>query len=253
MLCRIGVIAQHNIPDTPPLNLGEYIGDKDDIQKLYGLCIELSYLYPFWGISKINGKCTDIIPTNIKDFIYLQDKYSLTKRIFIPKCVNTKVIRFKEPELYDISCNIQLFNKASPKPIIKYTPSAKETIIFIVPPYDNSTLRGQSIDMCIELYSNNLNHTALFILMGGIAKPNTIELWKLSQRYLIKRGVPNNAIISINNDKNIIKSIASIIPMITNKDDVFKVYMSVKSCEMHKYLLQCRQTSKTFKVFFIDF
>lgn len=254
MQCRIGLVAKHNIQNTPDLNLGEYIGDKNDTQLLYGLHEELSYLYPFWGIPKKKGKITEITPTNISDFIYLQDKYCLTKKIFLAGRITNNIVLFEPPKLYDLSCGVELFEDRVIKTVVHRTLSSNNLLIFVIPPYNNPLCRGLSIDTCLEMYQENSLCKALFIVVGGKVKPNLTETWKLSQRYLIKRGISNSDIVKTRlfND-NIIKTVLGLIPDMTSRNHNVKVYVSVKSKDMNKYLLQSRVVKKDIRIFFLGF
>lgn len=254
--CRIGIIAKPNISNIPYLNIGEYIGDKDNITLLYQLHTDLSYLYPFWGISIPENGRTEIVPTNIKDFIYLQNKYNLTKEIFISKEVEDKLIQFNAPQLYDISCGVKLFDHSVNKRVIRdkirYKPSNKN-IIFVIPDYQNPMNRGKSIETSLNKYfSSFYDREPFFIVLGDTINPNKIETWKLSKRYLIKRGVSSDCICTTECSENIIKSICEIIPFITSNEDII-IYLSVRSLDMSKYLIQSRNINKKLNVYFINF
>ena len=258
---RIGIIAKPNISNISKdeyLIIGEYIGDKNNIDLLYQLYKDLTYLYPFWGISVHHNGYTEIIPTNIKDFIYLQNKYNLTKKIFIPKSrLKSKLIQFNTPQLYNISCGVKLFEDSvihrrvlSHK--IQQTPSNK-SIIFVIPDYRNPINRGKSIDKSLNLYASSFHDRELFfIVLGNATSPNKIDTWKLSKRYLIKKGVSNDCICTSLCSKNIIKSICEIIPFITSNEDI-KIYLSVRSSDINNYLIQSRNTNKKFNIYFINF
>lgn len=256
---RIGIIAKPNISNISKdeyLIIGEYIGDKNNIDLLYQLYKDLTYLYPFWGISVRNSRYTEIIPTNIKDFIYLQNKYNLTKKIFIPKEVKSKLIQFNTPQLYNISCGVKLFEYSGSDRVlphkIQQTPSNK-SIIFVIPDYRNPINRGKSIDRCLNLYASSFHDREIFfIVLGGTTNPNRIDTWKLSKRYLIKRGVSNDCICTSLCSKNSIKSICEIIPFITSNEDI-KIYLSVRSSDINNYLIQSRNTNKKFNIYFINF
>jgi hypothetical protein len=258
MKCRIGIISKHSIKGIPDLNIGEYIGDKQDkknIQMIYNLHVDLSYMYPFYGTSTVKSRCTEITPVNIKDFVYLQDKYNLTKKIFIPKPVEDRIILFQSPKLYDMSCGVELFDHKIEKPITKYTNASNKNIVYIIPPYKDPVSRGKSIDVCLESYQYHLERSILFIVTGGISYPNTIETWKLSQKYLIKRGVSTNIILNITSDTNdLIKSVIDNVNMLTNKEEDTLIYIAVKGRDMDKYLLQSRKLkNKPYKTFFLNF
>lgn len=260
---RIGIIAKPNISNISRdeyLIIGEYIGDKNNIDILYKLYKDLTYLYPFWGmvVTARNG-CTEIVPTNIKDFIYLQNKYNLTKKIFIPKSrLKSKSIQFNTPQLYNISCGVKLFEDSAMhhrvlSHKIQQTPSNK-SIIFVIPDYQNPINRGKSIDNSLNLYLSSFQDRELFfIVFGDTTNPNKIDTWKLSKRYLIKRGVSNDCICTYSVcSKNIIKSICEIIPFITSNEDI-KIYLSVRSSDINNYLIQSRNTNKKFNIYFINF
>ena len=255
-MCRIGIIATHNIPDTPNLNIGEYIGERDKnenyLSLLYRLHKDLSYLYPFWGKCNVRNKCTEVVPTNLKDFIYLQDKYRLTKRIFIPKSVTNNLVQFKTPKLYDISCGVELFDDKIIKPVIEYPLQVKKGIIFVIPAYTDPISRGKSIDNALDMYSLNKDASPVFITLGGMLPSNRVETCKLSQRYLIRRKIPGKIIIPHSNN-NTIKGALEVISTLGISNDNTIVYLSIKSSEMHRYLSQSRKTQKPFKMFFIDF
>jgi hypothetical protein len=72
-------------------------------------------------------------------------------------------------------------------------------------------------------------------------------------KYFIRKKIPTTSVIKIeSNNDSFIRDIDEILPYITlNKDN--KIYFSIKTRDMNKYLKLSRETRKSFSSFFINF
>jgi hypothetical protein len=187
-MCRIALISWPISKKSPKnfyINLGEIYDKKiqEDITILSQFHRETAYLYPF----RYKDTCY-----NIEDFNVFRKRYGLTIRHrLVGNIPKEKVITFRSPVLYDISCMVPLFRntKSIPK---KYYPISKACIVL---PTLNPIIRGHILNEVI------INRPEFIVLAGKRDGKNHDSTATLMTRYLRKRGVPMKNIFKIQIDK----------------------------------------------------
>lgn len=251
--CKIGLISKpFNNSEDCFLNLGEIFdkGIRNNISILYELHKCLPYICSF----NIKVKNDIIILDNMEDIISLQDKYKLTRKIWLygynNMRTNTKKIKFLTPELYDISCMVPLFSDKIKRTLCPIVGIKNPLRIFILFPYKDPTVRGKIIDNCFNIADN---HKLYFYTMGGVYGSNTNSISKLNRRYLLSRGVKDEDIYMNEYDNNedfdecIIEALNMIDFIISNKE-IFLLYIGVESKDMSTTMNHIRKAKKSNKI-----
>lgn len=250
--CKIGLISK---PVTNSeeyfLNLGEIFdkGIRNNISILYELHKCLPYICSF----NIKVKNDNIILDNMEDIISLQDRYRLTRKIWLygyNMRRNTKKIKFLTPELYDISCMVPLFSDKIKHTLCPLGGIKDPLRIFILFPYKDPTVRGKIIDNCFNVAHN---HKLYFYTMGGVYGSNKNSISKLNKRYLLSRGVKDEDIYvneydndNENFDEYIIEALNMIDFIISNKE-IF-LYIGVETKDMSTVMNHIRKAKKSNKI-----
>ena len=168
------------------LILGEIYDDKfKTVKMLKEFQKDLHFLYHF----KFNVKTGRI--SNIEYIIFFQNKYKLTKNIYLKKENNfeeSKII-FKTPILYDLNRMEKIF-EISEKYIYQCNDNPTK-ICAIVPSIDPI---GRGILLEDVLKQNPL----MIILFGGKQGANKDKTSTLMKRFLLSRNFPLDSIIKIN-------------------------------------------------------
>jgi hypothetical protein len=188
-MCRWALISWPIGQKTPQdlyLNLGEIYDKniKSDIFTLSQFNRDLRYLYPF-RYSQKNNRCS-----NSEDFICLQKKYGLTVRLQLVGESDRKIITFRSPVLYDITCMVPLFVQDNCKTFYKQ----KNDLICIVLPYQDPISRGKLLEECVKYGPSS------FVLIGDTYGENGDSTATLMCRYLLSCNVPANRILKIHQD-----------------------------------------------------
>ena len=187
--CKIGIIAfPKNYSKIHFLNIGEIYDKKikNNINTLYNLHSELKYLCCF-RTCNIEGK---IIPDNLEEIIIYQTKYKLTRKIFENVCINEEIVEYNEPELYDLSCMVPLFENKVPR--YDYNIKNNEYVrVFILLPEIDPIKRGEIINNCLNCSENR---EIYFYLLGDRYGSNLEKTINLTRRYLLSCNVPEKYI-----------------------------------------------------------
>jgi len=189
-MCRWALISwpiEQKTPYQLYLILGELYDKniREDITILSQFYRDLQYLYPFRYSQKENS-CY-----NAEDIICLQKKYGLTVKIQLVGETEQKIVTFRSPVLYDISCMVPLFEKRGKKMLYKQ----KNDIICIVIPYLNPVYRGKLLEEAVKYGPST------FVLIGDTYGKNKDSTATLMARYLLSCQVPSDRILKIRDDK----------------------------------------------------
>ena len=232
MSCKIGLVS---IPCDNMLdifvNLGEVFDKtfREDVSKLYELHVNLRYICSF--IAVVDGNT--VIPYNIEEITTLQTRYKLTRKIWISGAPKKKKIKFRAPQLYDISCMVPLFVDTIPRTVyIKGT--ELPIFMFILFPCTDPVIRGELVDTCMNVAGTN---RACFYTLGGKHGKNIENMCDLSKRYLLSCGVEDDDIYGNTYDEFpdcILESLNMI--GFSMPDAVMKVFIAVQREDMGQTL-----------------
>jgi hypothetical protein len=238
--CRIGLVAKIKNDLKSYVFLGEIFDPhiRKDINKLYELHNNLQYLYPF----KIGINKTNINLNNIEDIYSLQEKYKLTRKIYVKNKKLTGIKHCLKPQLYDISCMTPLFSTKTVKRKIPVKLIDPEKI-FILMPYKDPIIRGEIIHSCLHIMDNN---KAIFICIGDKCGKNLLSTSSLIKKYLITLGVNHTSIICQTYD-NPIDCIMEALIMLTMiiQDGTPDIFICVEKHDMGKMLHNIKYINKT--------
>lgn len=238
--CKIGLISKprDNTQDCF-LNLGE-IFDRSvckDVNILYELHKNLRYLCPF----KVQIEGKDITPDNIEEISTIQNRYKLTRKIWMEGHVQNGAMKFLSPELYDLSCMVPLFPNKISRSIC---PKGNEMPLrmFILFPYTDPIVRGEIIDNC---FSVSGEHKTYFYTIGGLHGQNTSATCDLSTRYLLTCGVEDDN-ISRNQYDDFPDCILEALNMIKfiMPDIEMQVFIAVQREDMNRFMKHIRLANK---------
>lgn len=189
--CKMGVISlPRNYGKDHFINLGEVFDKtvRGNIDSLYEIHSSLRYLCPFNVL--VNEE--DSIPDNVEEFISFQQRYKLTRKIYINNTLLPGTYKYFSPVLYDLTCMVPLFPDTIPKCIF-FSKNNKPIRLFILLPYSDPILRGNIIDNCMCLINDDVK--GIFFALGSKHGNNTRDTCKLTRRYLLSCGVGDKNIL----------------------------------------------------------
>ena len=238
--CKIGLISKpKDCTHDCFLNLGEIFDRsiREDINTLYELHKNLRYLCAFKA--KIKGK--DAIPDNIEEISVIQNRYKMTRKIWIKGNLQKGTMKFLSPELYDLSCMVPLFPNKIYRSICPKSNNLP-LCMFILLPYTDPIVRGEIIDSCFSVLGK---YKAFFYIIGEIQGQNTRSTCDLSRRYLLTCGVEDNNISRNQCDKfpDCILEALNIIKFIL-PDTEMKVFIAVQREDMNRVMDHIRDINK---------
>jgi hypothetical protein len=234
-MCKWALISWPIDQQTPHqlyLIIGELYDKniKENISTLSKFNRDLQYLYPF-RFSQEENSCY-----NEEDIYCLQKKYGLTSKLRLVGESKNKIITFRSPVLYDISCMVPLFEKSTSTNKIIY--EQKNDVICIVIPYLNPVNRGKLLEDVLKYGPGT------FVLVGDTYGKNKDSTATLMSRYLLSCQVPSDRIIKIRDDKIpecILESI-EIINM-TSPDPDYELLIACR----HKNIQEINKTIRIWK------
>ena len=219
-MCKIALISypiKSNSPFNFYINLGEIYDDsmKQNLSLLSQFYRELKFLYPF----RYSKTCS-----NIEDYKLFRVRYKLTNIIKLTGQIpEEKIITFRTPILYDITCMVPLFiNEPLKSPIKEYI---ENHIACIVLPSIDPIIRGKMLDEVIT------NKPKYIVLVGDKNGNNFDSTSTLMHRYLRKYSVPNLNIIKSNVTSKIPNCILDCLSILEIIDiDIINKYKIIVAC-----------------------
>jgi hypothetical protein len=238
--CNLGLISKpKDHTQNCFLNLGEIFDRsiRQDVNILYELHKNLRYLCAFKA--KIEGK--DIIPDNIEEISTLQNRYKLTRKIWVKGQVQNGAMKFLSPELYDLSCMVPLFPNKISRSIC---PKGNEMPLrmFVLFPYTDPIVRGEIVNNCFSVLGK---YKACFYTIGGLQGHNTRATCDLSRRYLLTCGVEDDNISCIQYDEfpDCILEVLNMIKFILPETEM-QVFIAVQREDMNRVMDYIRLANK---------
>lgn len=238
--CKIGVISKpRDLKQVCFLILGEIFDRsiRENVNTLYELHENLRYLCPF----KAKIKDRDVIPDNIEEISALQNRYKLTRKIWMKGNIQNSEMKFFSPELYDLSCMVPLFPTKVSRSICPKG-DVLPLRMFILLPYTDPIVRGEIVDNCFRVLDG---HKACFYTIGELDGKNTRASCDLSRRYLLTCGVENDNISSNKYDEfpdcilEALNMIKFILP-----DVEMQVFIAVQREDMNRIMNHIRLANK---------
>jgi len=258
----------------------------DNREKFEKLLVDLKNINPFLcEIEKVENKKIKYY-RNSKDLKIIGCKYDIldeifTKNIFydlknylkssiskdriIIQCDSPKIL-YKD-KVWGLNMKPFLNNN------INTHKKLDDSLFFCIPLYDSFMDRAICIDNIIAQIKTTCKLENGELLMPYFLIIPTIDEYSMKDdmeriyndilKYFIRKKIPTSSVIKIesNNDTlgassargdSFIRDIDEILPYITlNKDN--KIYFSIKTKDMNKYLKLSRETRKSFNSFFINF
>jgi len=146
--CRLGLISKP-CDDSQDcfLNLGEVFDKtiRGDVNTLYELHKNMRYFCPFEA--EVNGR--DVRPDNMEEIITFQTRYKLTKKIWINGKIKNGTVKFRTPQLFDVSCMVPLFPDVIPHAVCPKGNTSPNRM-FLLFPYSNPITRGEIVESCFN-------------------------------------------------------------------------------------------------------
>lgn len=254
----------------------------DNREKFEKLLVDLKNINPFLcEIEKVENKKIKYY-RNSKDLKILGCKYDIldeifTKNIFydlknylkssiskdriIIQCDSPKIL-YKD-KVWGLNMKPFLNNN------INTHKKLDDSLFFCIPLYDSFMDRAICIDNIIAQIKTTckLENGELlmpyFLIIPTIHNQVVLDEYSMKDdmeriyndilKYFIRKKIPTSSVIKIeSNNDSFIRDIDEILPYITlNKDN--KIYFSIKTRDMNKYLKLSRETRKSFNSFFINF
>jgi hypothetical protein len=228
--CKIGIVARKRDNTSSFIYLGEIFMSemRNNVQCLFEIHSYLRFLCSFRAFYKGDKVCID----NMEDIYTLQEKYKLTKRIYITEPKEKGVLKYFAPELYDISCMIPLFQESVPRYNFINRQGVSDDM-FILLPYLDPIIRGKIADSCMNTLKDR---PGIFVCVGGKQKQNIMKVGDLYRRYLLSCGVNSEDIIIHEYDElpDLIIDVLTILDMITEKST--RVFIGVDRRDMSDIL-----------------
>lgn len=247
----------------------------DNREKFEKLLVDLKNINPFLcEIEKVENKKIKYY-RNSKDLKIIGCKYDIldeifTKNIFydlknylkstiskdriIIQCDSPKIL-YKD-KVWGMNMKPFLSNNITHKKL-------DDSLFFCIPLYDSFIDRAICIDNILAQIKTTCRLENGELLMPYFLIIPTIDEYSIKDdmeriyndilKYFIRKKIPTSSVIKIDsNNDSFIRDIDEILPYITlNKDN--KIYFSIKTKDMNKYLKLSRETRKSFNSFFINF
>lgn len=247
----------------------------DNREKFEKLLVDLKNINPFLcEIEKVENKKIKYY-RNSKDLKIIGCKYDILDKIFtknifydlknylkssiskdriIIQCDSPKIL-YKD-KVWGLNMKPFLSNNITHKKL-------DDSLFFCIPLYDSFIDRAICIDNILAQIKTTCRLENGELLMPYFLIIPTIDEYSMKDdmeriyndilKYFIRKKIPTSSVIKIDsNNDSFIRDIDEILPYITlNKDN--KIYFSIKTKDMNKYLKLSRETRKSFNSFFINF